>query len=120
MLCEIAYTLFRDGDWYWYHLNIMCDEYGLNLYGERFKTPLPRKTNLAPIKSPYELWKEKQARHFTFFILWILWVTSGLSLLFGFMALLILHKFVFAGVFAALCGSLFFILGNKMLSINLK
>jgi len=35
IMCELKYHLKGSGKEYYYHLNKMCDNYKINLYGER-------------------------------------------------------------------------------------
>ena len=35
IMCEIAYNLKGSNDGYYYHLNKMCNDYKINLYGEK-------------------------------------------------------------------------------------
>ena len=35
IMCELKYYLKGSGKEYYYHLNKMCDNYKINLYGER-------------------------------------------------------------------------------------
>ena len=37
IMCELKYHLEGSGKEYYYHLNKMCDNYKINLYGERMQ-----------------------------------------------------------------------------------
>lgn len=37
IMCEVAYNFLGSGGWYYYHLNILCRKYKINLYGRKIQ-----------------------------------------------------------------------------------